>query len=67
VITEIVLVSVAFRAKRKQNFLAESALQASAGGLRFALFLTPRLRDGEGGYCGCPMIKMLILWQLEFE
>jgi hypothetical protein len=50
-----------------KNFLPESPLQPAPSGLGFALFLTPRLRDGEGGYCGCPTIKLLILWQLEFE
>jgi hypothetical protein len=50
-----------------QNFLVESPLQPYAVGLGFALFLTPRLRDGGGGYCGRRTIKTLILWQLEFE
>jgi hypothetical protein len=34
------------------KFSMERPLQGEAGGLGFALFLTPRGRDGEGGYCG---------------
>ena len=50
-----------------QEFLFKTALQPLTLRLGFALFLTLRGSDGEGGYCGRRWINTLILWQLEFE